>query len=159
MKHIMVLISTLFFFGTALAQEPVIYPARGQSQKQMEKDKFECYSWAKDQTGFDPTMPPPAITTAPDSRSVSGGTARGGIKGAALGAGIGAIAGSPAAGAGIGALKGGTLGGLRSRSQNERSRDAQAQAAQQQFAQYAQARDSYNRAYGACLEGRGYTVR
>jgi hypothetical protein len=159
MKLIMVLISTLFLFETGFAQELVIYPARGQSNEQMEKDKFECYSWAKDQTGFDPTAPPQITTAQPESRSVTGGAARGGLKGAALGAGVGAIAGSAGRGAGIGALTGGTLGGLRSRSQNDRNRQAQAQSEQQQFAQYAQERDAYNRAYSACLEGRGYTVR
>jgi len=52
----------IFLFGsncgiknTALAQsQPIIYPAKGQSQQQMEKDKYECYTWAKGQTGFDP---------------------------------------------------------------------------------------------------------
>jgi hypothetical protein len=159
MKLIMVLISTLFLFETAFAQELAIYPARGQSNEQMQKDKFECFSWAKDQTGFDPTAPPQVSTAAPESRSVTRGTARGGLKGAALGAGVGAIAGGAGTGATLGALKGGTFGGLRSRSQNDRNRQAQAQAEQQQLAQIAQGRDSYNRAYSACLEGRGYTVR
>src|SRR5215471_11254620 len=161
MKLIMVLISTLFLFQfeAAFAQELVVYPAMGQSNEQMERDKFECFSWARGQTGFDPTAPPQINTAAPRSRNVAGRTARGGIAGAALGAGIGAIAGSPGRGAGIGALSGGTFGGLRSSSQNDRDRRAQAQAEQRQFAQYAQARDAYNRAYSACLEGRGYTVR
>jgi len=159
MKLTMVLISALFLFETAFAQELVIYPARGQSNEQMEKDKFECYSWAKDQTGFDPTVPPQVTTAAPESRSVARGTARGGLKGAALGAGVGAIAGGAGTGATLGALKGGTFGGLRSSSQNDRNRQAAAQAEQRQFAQFAQGRDSYNRAYSACLEGRGYTVR
>ena len=34
-----------------------------------------------------------------------------------------------------------------------------AQWAQQQAANYAKNRDSYNRAYSACLEGKGYTVK
>jgi len=32
----------------------VVYPAQGQSNEQMEKDKFECYGLAKNQSGFDP---------------------------------------------------------------------------------------------------------
>ena len=159
MKLIMVLISTLFLYETAFAQELTIYPARGQSNQQMEKDKFECFSWARNQSGFDPTAPPPIITAEPRSRSVVGRTARGGLGGAALGAGIGAIAGSAGTGAGIGALAGGTFGGLRSRSRNERDRRAQDQSVQRQLAQNAQGRDAYNRAFTACLEGRGYTVR
>jgi len=43
---------TITFSGFALAQELMIFPAKGQSEDQMEKDKFECYSWAKKQTGF-----------------------------------------------------------------------------------------------------------
>ncbi|GAB63029.1 MAG: glycine zipper family protein [Candidatus Jettenia sp.] len=42
--------------GAALAHGLIIYPAKGQSQEQMEKDKYECYSWAKQQTGFDPMV-------------------------------------------------------------------------------------------------------
>lgn len=38
----------------AQAQDLIIYPAKGQSQEQMEKDKYECYKWAKQQTGVDP---------------------------------------------------------------------------------------------------------
>jgi hypothetical protein len=35
----------------------------------------------------------------------------------------------------------------------------QRQREQEQVAQYQQSRNNYNRAYSACLEGRGYTVR
>jgi hypothetical protein len=42
-----------------------------------------------------------------------------------------------------------------SRSQNEKQ---QQQWANQQTANYANQRHNYNRAYGACLGGRGYTV-
>jgi hypothetical protein len=42
--------------GQAVVQQQnfVIYPAKAQSQQQMEMDKYECYTWAKQQTGFDP---------------------------------------------------------------------------------------------------------
>src|SRR4051812_17929921 len=33
---------------------PMIYPARGQSQEQLEKDKAEAHAWATQQTGYDP---------------------------------------------------------------------------------------------------------
>ncbi|HTY48644.1 MAG TPA: DUF6515 family protein [Steroidobacteraceae bacterium] len=32
-----------------------VYPKNGQSQEQQSRDQYECYSWAKQQTGFDPT--------------------------------------------------------------------------------------------------------
>jgi hypothetical protein len=37
--------------------ELIAYPKNGQSQEQQGKDKYECYRWATDQTGFDPTQP------------------------------------------------------------------------------------------------------
>jgi hypothetical protein len=33
----------------------IAYPRNGQSDPQQAQDKFECHSWAKGQTGFDPT--------------------------------------------------------------------------------------------------------
>src|SRR5271163_1768873 len=45
----------------------IVYPKNGQSQEQQGKDKYECYRWAADQTGFDPTQP--AGGTAPGRRS------------------------------------------------------------------------------------------
>lgn len=40
-------------------QDLVVYPAKGQAQEQMQKDKYECYGWAKQQTGFDPMQSQP----------------------------------------------------------------------------------------------------
>ena len=37
--------------GSARAQEMFIYPNEGQTNQQMEKDKFDCYGWAKSSTG------------------------------------------------------------------------------------------------------------
>jgi hypothetical protein len=33
-----------------------VYPNNGQSSEQQAKDRYECYRWAVDQTGFDPTV-------------------------------------------------------------------------------------------------------
>jgi hypothetical protein len=35
----------------------IIYPKNGQSKDQQAADQYECYNWAKGQTGFDPTQP------------------------------------------------------------------------------------------------------
>ena len=40
--------------GTVLAQQPIVYPAKGQSPEQQQKDDGECYVWAKSNTGVDP---------------------------------------------------------------------------------------------------------
>ena len=37
-------------------QELIVYPAQGQTDEQMKQDKYECYLWAVDQTGFDPSL-------------------------------------------------------------------------------------------------------
>ena len=34
-----------------------IYPKNNQSEQQQATDRYECHSWAKKQTGFDPTQP------------------------------------------------------------------------------------------------------
>jgi hypothetical protein len=41
----------------AAQQDLIIYPKNGQSKEQQAADQFECHSWAKGQTGFDPTQP------------------------------------------------------------------------------------------------------
>jgi len=149
-----------FIAGPSLAQELVIYPAKGQSQDQMEKDKFECYSWAKKESGFDPMQPPQATEAPPKQEAQTGGAVRGAARGAAVGYGAGKVFGdSGSQGAKYGAATGAVVGGARRRSQQRQQQQAQQQYAQEQAAQYSQSRDGYNRAYSACLEGRGYTVR
>src|SRR5947208_1746890 len=44
----------------APAQKPVAYPAKGQSASQQSKDDGECLGFAKQNTGVDPSAPPPA---------------------------------------------------------------------------------------------------
>ena len=39
----------------AAANEPYVYPRQGQSDQQLQQDRYQCYRWAADQTGFDPT--------------------------------------------------------------------------------------------------------
>ena len=151
-----------FFAGSAMAQELVIYPAKGQSQDQMEKDKFECYSWGKQQSGFDPMQPPTATEAPPQQQAQKGGAGRGAARGAAVGYAGGKIlsdSGSGSQGAKAGAATGALVGGMRRRDQQRQQQQQQQQWAKEQEAQYTQARNSYNRAYSACLEGRGYTVK
>ena len=161
----LVLMACLFFLTTtAGAQELMIYPAKGQSNDQMEKDKYECYTWAKGQTGFDPMKKPTASSPPPsqEKKSVGGAAVVGGALGAVGGAIVGGIAGGGkkvGRGAAIGALSGGAIGGIRSSSQNKQAEQKQKQWEQEQANQYMQQRNAYDRAYSACLEGKGYTVR
>ena len=141
------------------AQDPIIYPNQGQSPEQQEKDKFECYTWAKQQSGFDPMQVPTATAPPPGQEAPQGGVVRGAARGALVGVAAGAIAGDAGKGAAIGASSGALIGGMRQQDQKRQQQQAQQQWEQEQAANYANQRNNYNRAYGACLEGRGYTVK
>ncbi|MGD2076389.1 MAG: glycine zipper domain-containing protein [Gammaproteobacteria bacterium] len=145
--------------GALYAQEMFVYPAEGQSAEQQEKDKFACYSFAKGQTGFDPMAPPTTSTAPPQAEAPQGGVGRGAARGALGGAAIGAITGDTKQGLKIGAASGALLGGMRRSDQKRREEHNRQQWEQQEVANYSRNRDNYNRAYAACLEGRGYTVK
>jgi outer membrane protein with glycine zipper len=159
MKRILAVAAAVLFQGTVIAQDLYVYPAKDQNKQQTDKDKFECSSWAKGQTNFDPTSTPQATMTPQQKKSVKGGVGRGSLRGGALGLGVGTITGHAGRGAATGAVVGGTLGGVRSSAQNKGAQQAETQQRQQQVAQYQQGQDSYSRAYAACLQGRGYTVK
>jgi YMGG-like Gly-zipper len=151
MKTAILLFSALLVPGFAFG-DVYIYPTKGQSQQQQQKDRYECHTWAVQQTGFDPSRPPPAAPAAPQQ---GGEVVRGAARGALVGTVGGAIAGNAGRGAGAGAAMGGLLGGMR---KMDKARAQQQQQAQQLNVS-AQQRAGYDRALGACLEGRGYTVR
>ena len=149
----------LLALDAAWGQEVIVYPANGQSAEQTEKDKFECYQWAKGQTGFDPMAPPTATRPPPQEKAAqTGGAGSGALKGVAAGAAIGVIRGDTAKWAGRGAATGALVGGARRSNQRQKDQQARQQWEQEQAAQYQAARNSYNRAFTACLSGRGYTV-
>ncbi len=43
--------------GMAAQGDLIIYPKNGQTADQQAADRYECHTWAKGQTGFDPTQP------------------------------------------------------------------------------------------------------
>src|SRR5215475_3984614 len=80
----------------AQSQQMYIYPTKGQSQEQQDKDRYECHAWAVQQTGFDPSKASPGNPNLydPQPSSPSGRPVlRGAGRGAAMGAVGGAIAG------------------------------------------------------------------
>lgn len=157
---IMGFVLALSYSGPASAQnELIIYPNKGQSQDQQDQDKFQCYTWAKEQSGFDPMAPPTTSTPPPQAKAKKGGVVKGAVGGALLGVAVGAIAGNAGKGAAIGAVSGGVVGGVRRNDQVNKEKQAEQQWAQKESAQYAQGRSGYNRAFSACMEGRDYTVK
>jgi outer membrane lipoprotein SlyB len=148
----------LLFPLIAQAQDPIVYPSQGQSNEQVEQDKYQCYNWAKQQTGFDPMQVPTATSAPPPKQSEGHGAVGGAARGALGGLAVGAIAGDKKKGAKIGAVSGGLVGGMRRNDAQKQNKKQQKQWENQQTSNYANQRNNYNRAYSACLGGRGYTV-
>jgi hypothetical protein len=137
-----------------LAQDLYVYPERGQNPEQQRKDEYECQAWAKDRTGFDPMRAPTATSLPP--QQTGPGVAGQAVRGAAVGVVAGKITGvGGGKGAGAGAAAGGMIGGMRRMDQAR----AEQQWASNEAQQYQERRSQYNRAFAACLQGRGYTAR
>jgi hypothetical protein len=183
MRNSMVILATTTLFavgGAAVGQTPaptkslsasvgvVAFPAKGQDAQKQSQDEGECFTWSKQQTGFDPMNPsasaPPVQAAAPPPPPPSGQRVRGAARGAAAGAVIGEVANGDANdGAAIGATVGAMKGGQQKRQQQAA---AQQQAAQQQQAATQQQQAAINeqaslfkKGFGACLESKGYTVK
>ena len=140
-----------------------VYPGAGQDATQQGTDENECYAWALQQTGVDPTAPPKPVEPA---EAPKGGAVKGAARGAARGAAVGAISDERHVGdegsldAGEGAAAGAVAGAARGRrAQKKAGKQAEAQAQQATKAQDTQAKDTFKKAWGACLEGRGYSVK
>ncbi len=145
------------------------YPTNGQSTEQQDRDRYDCYQWAIQQTGFDPSSPtvPPhdrvQVVGGPPAVPPGAGVATGAVTGGVLGA---LAAGPRDAGAGllVGAILGGIVGGAAENAQDQAAAQAQANAqaaAQQRQQNVAIERKAadFKRAAAACLEARGYSVR
>jgi hypothetical protein len=162
----------LLLLTSACVQEPVrtvvvapprpmprlyVYPAHGQSEQQLERDRYECHTWAVAQTGFDPSRadaqayqsvvvgPPPGQATA---SGAIGGAILGSIIAGPYDAGFGAL---------FGAATGAIIGSAADSQAQAQARQQQAQINQQAAQNRARA-ESYRRAISACLDARGYTV-
>ena len=160
---------------------PFIYPSKGQTPQQEQKDKNECYDWASQQTGFDPAQEladqqaaaararqqsqQAQQTALQQMESTQGQGAGGAAVGAAGGAIFGAIAGNAGRGAAIGSAVGLLAGWHRRRAEEMAAANQQLQVQQQIAAQSAQQLAvsqqklaNYNLAFKTCMQGRGYTL-
>ena len=160
-SRILIFASLLLIPSVASAQsgQVFIYPKNNQSQAQQDKDRYECHTWAVQQTGFDPSVSNPSNPNALDPQPYQPSqphVLKGAGRGAAMGAVGGAIAGNAGKGAAAGAAMGGMAGGFKRRDERRTQASSQQQQAQSQTSQAAAA---YQRAMGACLDGRGYSVK
>ena len=142
---------------TTIAKELGLYvfPSEDQDKEQQELDEYNCYKWAKEETGINP-MKVEQIEAEQVDQSPDGSAVVGAAGGAAAGAAIGAIAGDAGKGAAIGAVVGG-MAGRRSKvagDAQEQQQNEQAAAAQEK-----ELMENFNKAFSACMEGKGYTVK
>jgi len=128
-----------------------IFPTKDQDQKTQEADEAACYKWAMEQTGYDPLNP-----TQVQAAQVNKGADGTAVVGAAAGAAIGAIAGDAGKGAAIGAVVGG-LRGRRAKVVGDQKQQAANNAAAD--AKEKEMINEYKKAFSACMEGKGYTVK
>jgi len=139
------------------------YPMRGQPPEQQDRDKYECNTWAVQQSGFDPSLPnvPPHLHVLVSNAGPPPGS--GIAAGAVTGAFLGAVVSRPwqaGPGALVGALAGAAIGGLAENAAAQRtSAQLAAQANNAQAAALERKARNFRRAMSACLEGRGYNVR
>lgn len=120
--------------GTADQPSTYAYPQKGQTAEKQAQDTAACQTWAKQQSGFDP------LTDS--AKGVGVGALVGAVGGAAAGAAIGAATGHAGTGAAVGAAAGGIGGAGVGGTYN-----------------YTKSKEGYDRAFSACMSGRGYAVR
>jgi len=141
-----------------------IYASRGQSDKQLDRDRYECHNWAVRQSHYNPSDPHLAphqqiqvVAAPPAGRDTMAGVVSGAVTGAI-------IAGPHDTGEGamIGAVAGGIMGAMSDAARKQEAAQINgnsAAVAQAERARLETQASDYRRAISACLEGRGYTVK
>ncbi len=163
-------LSALLLLGACVVQPPTrtvavptaamprmfVYPAQGQTDEQLQRDRYECHSWAVQQSGFDPSKPGQGYSTVVVAPPPGTGTATGALGGAILGS---ILAGPRDSGFGFlfGAATGAIVGSAVDANNQAQVAQAQHQAYQNAAAEHAQVQ-AYRRAVTTCLQARGYTV-
>jgi hypothetical protein len=142
--------------------EVYVYPAQGQSEAQLDRDRYECHLWSVKQSGFDPSLP--GLPPQQRVRVVQVGPPPGAAvaTGAMTGAMVGAVVSSPyhsGEGALVGAAAGAILGAIVEDSASKQAQQVQSGQDDAAVAEQQRRADGYKRAITACLTGRGYTVR
>lgn len=127
-------------FGPRASAQVFAYPEDGQSTEQQDQDQSDCHTWAVKTTGVDPTKP--AQVHRPEHESALGGL----VRGPALSAGLAVATHSP-------------WGAIAHVILKRREVEARYEQQQQEIDRHYRALSQYDRAFAACLEGRGYSVR
>jgi hypothetical protein len=134
-----------------------VYPAAGQTTEKQELDDYQCFTWARDESGHDPISADKPEEVAVDKPGADGSGVRGALRGAARGALLGEVIDDDA---GKGAEIGAAVGIMRARSKARKQ--AQQQAATTNLnneQQFVSEEANFKKAMSLCLEARGYSVK
>lgn len=135
------------------------YPTQGQSEAQQDRDRYDCYVWAVDQTGFDPARGPrDTRATVVPARSQGESVAAAATVGAVIGA-VTADRGDVGQGALVGAMVGTVIGAAAASMEAADASASEARYNSRGYGRHEREATEYRRAMSACLEGRGYSVR
>jgi outer membrane lipoprotein SlyB len=142
--------------------EVYVYPSQGQSEAQLDRDRYECHLWSVRQSGFDPSLP--GLPPQQRVRVVQAGPPPGAtvVAGAMTGAVVGAVVSNPrhsGDGALVGAAAGAILGAIAEDSASKQAQQVQSGYDDEVTAEQERRAQGYRRAITACLTGRGYSVR
>lgn len=135
------------------------YPSQGQSAQRQDRDRFECYQWARQQTGTDPGMTPVSRPMAAPRPAPERGP--GAAVGAVTGAVVGAAVTSPrhtGEGMVLGAVIGGLIGAAGEQQRAQASEDRAAARSQRSQSRADDTLNGFRRAMSACMTARGYSV-
>jgi hypothetical protein len=165
------LIMTLIFCalgGYAFAGDMGTYafPQKGQTPEQQKTDETSCAQWATDQTGLNPAVlqyQQQEAQAAQQKASVEANNPRTGRRvgrAAVTGAALGSMNKSMDDGAGKGAAMGATLAVAKRRGEKvEDQAQAPLKEANAKSQKVQGDTQEYVKAYCACMEGKGYSIR
>jgi hypothetical protein len=142
------------------------FPQKGQTPDQQKQDEGSCAQWAKGQTGIDPAVlqyrqQEAAADQQQASQAASNPqTGRKLGRAAVTGAAMGQMNKNMDDGAGKGAAMGVTLAASKARGAKvEADKQAPVNAANAQSAGVQADSEKFTKAYCACMEGKGYSIR
>jgi hypothetical protein len=149
---------------TTTESDVYVYPSGGQTEKQLDRDRYECHNWAVAQSRYNPSdthLAPHQRVRVVEMPPAGRDTAVGAMTGAVIGSSVAGhrdAGGGAVAGAIVGAMIGASSDAARRRTANQVDARLSAEAQAERARLERQAAD-YRRAISACLEGRGYTVK
>ena len=150
--------------ATTAESDIYVYPSKGQTEKQLDRDRYECHNWAVAQSHYNPSdtqLAPHQQVRVVEMPAPGRDTAVGAMTGAVIGSSVAGRRDSSqgaVAGAIVGAMIGASSEAARQKTAKETNTRMSAEAQAERARLERQAAD-YRRAISACLEGRGYTVK